>query len=116
MNRMQDVRQGMRVVDAAGEDVGTVEELKMGDSDAQTPQGQTTGDADSGLMHDVAQVFTGGEPDVPPEMAERMLRLGYIKIDAKGVFSGDLYAVADRIDHVARDTVHLNVERSHLLG
>lgn len=115
MDTMKDVRQGMRVVDAAGEEVGTVEDLKMGDSEAQTAQGQVTG-GDGGLVGDVASAFDGGEPGVPPELAERMLRLGYIKIDTKGLFAGDLYAAADRIDQVTQDTVRLNVDRDQLVG
>lgn len=113
MDAMTQVQQGMHVVDAAGEDIGTVEDMKMGDPEAATAQGQGAG-VDGGLVGDVAQAFGGGEPDVPQERAERMLRLGYIKIDTKGLFAGDLYAAADRVDRVERDTVHLTVNQDEL--
>lgn len=36
MDAMAQAREGMRVVDAAGEEIGTVENLKMGDPEATT--------------------------------------------------------------------------------
>lgn len=34
--------------------------------------------------------FTGSEPDVPPQLAEKLLHTGYIKIDAEILFSTGL--------------------------
>ncbi|WP_243859901.1 sodium:calcium antiporter [Amycolatopsis arida] len=41
------------------------------------------------------------------QLAERMLRLGYVKIDGQGLFGRDRYAAADRVDRVDGDTVVL---------
>lgn len=110
---MGQIRGGMRVVDAGGEDVGTVEDIKAGDPEAVSAQGQAAGGP--GLMGDLSAAFVGAEPDLPTELAERMLRVGYIKIDGKGLFAKDLYAAADRIDRVEGNTVHLGVSRDQLV-
>lgn len=112
MNALHHVRTGMRVVDASGEEVGTVDDLKMGDPGAVTAAGQTSGQGDP--ISEVAADLTGREPDVPPQQAERMLREGYLKVDGKGLFSTDFYARAEQVARVEGDTVHLGVGRDEL--
>jgi hypothetical protein len=59
------VREGMAVVDSAGEKVGKVEGLKMGDPESATEAGNEL--QDTGFLGNVAQALTGDErePDVP---------------------------------------------------
>ncbi|MDP9443593.1 MAG: PRC-barrel domain-containing protein [Actinomycetota bacterium] len=116
MDAMSQVREGMRVVDSTGEEIGTVEDLKMGDPEAVTSAGQDAQAGASGLMVDLAEGAGAREPDVPPQQAERMLRMGYVKIDGKGLFGSDYYAVADQVARVEGDTVHLAVPRDSLSG
>src|SRR3954471_11500252 len=74
------VHEGMKVVDSAGEKVGTVEGLKMGDPGAATDEGNEL--RDEGFLGDIAEAFGGDErePDVPGPMRARLLRSGYIKV------------------------------------
>lgn len=107
-----DVEVGMRVVDSEDEQVGTVAALKLGDPEAVTAEGQRP---PRGFAEHVVDTFTGSEPDVPTQLAERLLRTGYIKIDVKGLFATDLYADAEQIRHVDPDGVRLNVPRDRLI-
>lgn len=105
MNAMEQVREGMSVVDADGNEIGTVEEFKMGDPEAITAEGQAP-EQNNGLLANLLSALGGG-PDVPQERAERMLRLGYVKIDNKGLLAGDRYVAADQVDRVADDKLWL---------
>jgi len=106
MEAIKEIREGMRVLDANGDEVGTVEDLKMGSSDAATAQGQTTEDTD-GLVEDLATGLVGEGSELSDEQRERLLRLGYIKVDRKGVLKGHLYVAGDDIQRVSDDSVHL---------
>lgn len=107
MNAIDEVREGMDVVSAAGKKLGTVESFKMGDPEAITAQGQNVGEERGPIAEVVADAFGVG-PEIPDEMAERLLRLGYIRIDARGL-GEDWYTAADQIDRVEDDTVYLTV-------
>jgi hypothetical protein len=86
------IHEGMQVADAAGSKIGKVVLVKMGDPEAVTVER----DRDA-------------EPFLPDELAERLLRTGFIKIDRKGLLKPDVYAAADEIDNVDRDLVRLSV-------
>lgn len=94
------VREGMRVLDAAGKAIGKVSFVKMGDPQAITAAGQAV---------------DGDEPHVPRELAEHLLRIGYVKVDRKGLFSRDVYVAADQLDRVEGGIVHLSVPADALL-
>ncbi|SDQ63191.1 hypothetical protein [Quadrisphaera sp. DSM 44207] len=113
MDVMDQVRVGMRVIDSTGADVGTVDDLKAGDPEALTSAGQEV-DPGGGLLEDVARAFGSG-PRVHPQAAERMLRVGYVRVDRSGVLSGHGYVEADRIRAVEGDAVHLSVPADQLL-
>lgn len=103
---------GMRVVDRAGDDVGIVKLVRMGDPQAVTAEGQGGGGSPLDAMAD----FVGeGEPDVPAQFAARLQRSGYLKIDCSGLFAGDAYAPADEVAAVRGSTVHLSSERDSLV-
>jgi hypothetical protein len=109
------VQEGMKVVDSAGEKVGTVEALKMGDPGAATEQGNEL--QDEGFIGDLAEAFSGDErePDVPGPMRARLLRSGYIKIDSPGfLIETDRYVPAEQIASVSGDTVRLRVVKDTL--
>lgn len=101
----------MRVVDSDGEVVGDVESLKMGDPEAVTTAGQRWS---GGLIDDLRDAFVGAEPDVYRQRAEQLLRTGYLKVDARGLFAHDLYVGPEQIDHVDGSGVTLVVPRSQL--
>lgn len=104
MNVIEQVREGMRVVGPDGDEIGTVELVTMGDPQAVTTEGQ--GASDSGSYVEMMGSVFENHPDVPRERAERLLRVGYIRIDGKG-FSKDSYAASDQLDRVEDDTVYL---------
>jgi hypothetical protein len=86
---IEKVVEGMRVVDANGKEIGKVEHVKMGDPDAVTTRGQDE----------------GARPNLQPPFADRLLRIGYLKVDRKGLFARDVYVAASEIDQVEDDPV-----------
>jgi len=96
----------MDVLDLEGEKVGSVSEIKMGDPNALTAQGQVTG-LDEPYLDAI-------RPTLPGPLAERLLRVGYIKITSRGLFRRPLYASAEQIDRVDSGAVHLSVARDNL--
>jgi len=70
-----------------------------------TTQGQTAG-WDASLEVE--------KPQLPPPLAERLLRTGFLKVDRKGLFRRDVYAGADQIAKVDNGTVHLAVDQDML--
>lgn len=109
------VQPGMRVVDSMGADLGKVDLVKMGDAEAVTTRGQNVGEY-AGLYGAVGRVLAGAEPDVPAQFAAQLIRVGYIKIDGKGVLDVDRYAGADQIAEVTDDSVRLAVHRNQLIA
>jgi hypothetical protein len=104
MNALEQVREGMKVVAADGDKVGTVDSLKVGNADAVTDEGQTVGENAGPIAEFIGDAF--GDMDVPKEREERLLRVGYIHIEGKWL-SHDSYVAADEIDRVEGDTVYL---------
>ena len=107
------VAEGMHVIDSTGTDLGTVEEVKMGEPGAATAQGQHTGEP-HGIVESIVETVSGTEPEVPDELAEHLLRVGYLKVDGKGLLDRDRYVAADQIAAVEADTVHLRVTRDQV--
>ncbi|WP_326561532.1 hypothetical protein [Micromonospora sp. NBC_01796] len=107
------VTSGMRVIDPGGEEVGTVIAVQLGDPNAVAAQDPPSGD---GVLGDgVPHTATGDEPDVPPDLAARLMRTGYLKVDSRGFLAHDLYIEADQIAKVNQDVVELTVDRNRLL-
>lgn len=111
---MEQIREGMRVIDADGKEVGKVDYVQMGDPQAITTEGQEL-DAPDTFLDDLAGAFGArDEPRIPEPMRHEALRIGYIKIDAKGFFAADRYALATMIGAVENDAVILTVPESAL--
>ena len=107
------VFRGMTVVDSTGAEIGKVELVKMGDPEAVTTEGQRVGESE-GVVRALADSIFGSEPDVPGPLAGRLLRLGYLKVDGKGLLEADRYVAGDQIAGVADDTVRLTVSKDEL--
>jgi hypothetical protein len=107
------VHDGMRVIDASGEDIGKVRLVRMGDPEAASVRGQemSTG---ANWLADLGEVLVGGD-DVPETLRHRLVRVGFIQIDATGWFNSDLAAGAFQIAGVETDTVLLNVNKDQLV-
>jgi len=82
---------GMRVVDVAGEDAGTVTAVQ--------------------------EAGTRVRPDLPAGIAEMLMGTGYLRINGSGALSNDTYADESHVADVTPGdpgTVTLNVPRSKL--
>ena len=110
---IEDVRPGMAVVDAAGERLGTVELVRMGDPSAATARTYEQPTA-AGIVGQVLDAFAIEEPDVPEPLRSRLLQAGYVKVDGPGLTGSDRYVRADQIAAVNDDTVRLTVAKSQL--
>ncbi|WDZ86263.1 hypothetical protein [Micromonospora cathayae] len=101
---------GMTVVDATGAPVGTVDMVQRGDPNAVTVQAPTTADPGSSL-DELIESAAVEEPDVPADLAARLLRTGYLKVSAP---DGAVYAPADQIATVTDQQVRLSVPAADL--
>lgn len=106
-----DITPGMRVIDAAGADVGTVDMVTLGDPNTVTAQAPTGGTGAGGSLADLVGATAVNEPDVPPDAAARLQRTGFLKVD--GSRGGARYVEADQIAAVD-DVVRLAVPRTEL--
>ena len=102
---IEQVREAMHVVAPDGKKIGKVEALKMGDPEAVTSDGQTDPET-RGMIGAVINDFaeTSG---MASHTAERLLRIGYVKIDRSGLFTGHAYLASDELDRVEGDTLWL---------
>ena len=105
---LNQIHEGMRVVDANGEEIGKVADLQMGDPDAVT----VSDEPQPGFF---APIFGGDEPDVAEPMRSQLLRVGYVKVDGKGLIHTDRYLTAAVIGRVTGETVHLTVAKDSLI-
>jgi hypothetical protein len=97
------VRKGTRVLDASGAEAGTVAEIKLGDPDAVTGEGQAMGSGDA-LADAVIDTVT---PDLPPSVSARLCRTGYLKISPPGILHRGFYVSLDDVDSADGDAVRL---------
>ena len=105
------VKEGMKVEDVAGEHIGTLTFLKLGDPsalDIELDDASNPGDFYSGEPM---------EPNVVPSMVRRLLVNGFLKIDDARRFRRDhhYYALTDDVASVEGDTVRLNKPVGELL-
>lgn len=111
---MTAVRVGMKVFDSNGEEIGEVSDLKQSDAQSVTTDGQEMATNDS-FVGNIAEAFGAeDEPAVDEPLRTQLVRMGYIKIDAKGLFAGDRYARADAIAGVDANGVRLNMTKDAL--
>ncbi len=116
MKTLKHVREGMRVVDDTGTAVGSVHDLKMGDAQAASSEGQVM--EQSGNLEEFLEGSDGPVmPRVPPEERDRLLRLGYVEVRRNGVLRHtSLFVASDEIDRIEDDVLHLSIgatDRSH---
>lgn len=116
---MRNVREGMKVLDSSRKEIGKVEFVQFGNDDPSTPEieadsvdGMEDGRAPS-LLDTVAEAFRTDELD--PEIQERLLMQGFVRIDADGLFAADRYVLPEQIGGVSGDELVLNVSKDQLL-
>ena len=107
---LERVQEGMRVIDANGDDIGYVQFLKMGDPEALT----TAGNEPTVSAGYVPLTDDADEPEVPEPIRSDLLRVGYIKVDEPDLFDTDRYLRADVVDRVEGDKVFLKLPKGRL--
>jgi hypothetical protein len=105
MHPIDNVREGMNVVDLSDKHVGKVVFVKLGDPDAVTPAGQDDVETPD-FLRGFREAFRGSD-DVPRERAEELFRVGYIEVDPPGL-GRNKYFAAHEIASVDGDTVRIS--------
>jgi hypothetical protein len=113
MGQLENVQIGMSVVDAGGEELGRVEFVRAPDPKAAAFE-ERVDSAPRSLINLGIGSIVGVEPKVPPEMALRLFREGYIKIAAPHFWAENYYAAGDAIARVEGGTVYLSLNRLEL--
>jgi len=109
------VYEGMTVVDEAGDKIGTVSYVQMGDPEAVTLAGNRP--QRTGLLGDLARAFDPDakpEPEVAEPLWSELTRVGFIKVDGPGLFEADRYVRADWLTNVSNDTVRVQARKADL--
>ena len=115
----RDIHEGMKVYDRTNAEIGTVEMVKFSDEDPTTPEVETAGvnpieeERDDNLVESIARVFRSDE--LPEELRERLLREGFVLIDADGLFEAGRYVLPDQIASVSGDRLVLKASKAELL-
>lgn len=103
MDTMLSVREGMRVVESDGSKFGTVEDLKIGDPDAVMADGQV--DPETGGIADGEIRSFEEMSGLSHHEAERLQRIGYVKVKRGGILGRHAYLGADELDRVEDDVL-----------
>ena len=114
---IEQVREGMQVVDVAGHPVGPVELVHMGDRGAATTQGSEMAEPwPMAAAEALADRYA--EPRVPEPLRSRLLIAGYVKVDGPGPDQSDtdLYVAADAIASVEGETVRLKIDKARMIA
>jgi hypothetical protein len=124
---LERVREGMTVLDHSGRRLGTVARVRMGDPQAVTTRGEEPPVSDVGVVVAPAEQ-TGGSlgigavapvlggttfgADVPDQLAEELLRTGFVEVDAPELEGPARFVPGERIAEVSGDTVRLGPDVS----
>ncbi|MET7875769.1 hypothetical protein [Micromonospora profundi] len=103
---------GMPVIDVAGTEIGTVDLVQRGDPNAVTVQSPTADPGSS--LDELIEATAVEEPDVPADLAARLLHTGYLKVSTESADIGAVYVPADRIAAVTDGRVSLTVDVADL--
>lgn len=108
---IEQVYEGMTVIDQDGKKLGKVEVVKMGDPQALTTQGEEL-EQDDSLVEQMAISIFGSDMDFPKSVRDNLLIGGFIKIHGGNFLHRDRYIPADEIASVSNDTVTLLVTKN----
>lgn len=126
--KLSEVQKGMKVFDINHREIGTVEDLFIGET-GQNDLEEATGPASThddlrpgGQFVDTTPNFAFGggvnptaAGDEDRTIEDRLNWEGYIRISMAGLFSSDRYALPDQIEAVRDNEVLLNVTKENLL-
>ena len=102
------------LVDPAGQEIGKVEYVQMGDPEAVTTEGNERRPGD--LVSRVGETAFAdeSEPDVAGPLRTKLRRTGFLKIGGHGLLGSDRYVSSERVGEVSGDVVRLTVRQSEL--
>jgi hypothetical protein len=119
--QLTQVYEGMGVYDTQGKKIGTVRHVYLGavtEEEDDRGLGPATVSSpersEHSLIEDFMRAVSPHEP-VPDPLRQRLLRHGFIRINASGLFTSDRYAMPDQIASVADDRITLRVAREDLM-
>ncbi len=117
-NPINSVREGMHVFDKAGHKIGHVDQVQMSDEDTETANVEVVAnehaeDGRNTFAEALLEAFR--IDDVPEELHEQLLREGFIRLDADGLFAADRYILPEQIASVSNDEVRLKVTKDELI-
>jgi sporulation protein YlmC with PRC-barrel domain len=107
------IKEGMKVYDNKGGEIGTVEYVHFSEADGgQHPVAAvpSNGPTEPDLVDLVQKMF--GADKLPRELRERLLMNGFIKMDSAKLFGSDRYVMFDQITKVDPGGVYIGVEDS----
>lgn len=114
---LRGVHKGMRVFDSARAEIGTVDWVKFGEDDPETPEVEAAAPPaerhTDTVLHTLAEALAPDE--MPEEMRDRLLQEGFVRIDSNGLFSADRYVTPDQIQGVSSDGLLLRVTKAELV-
>jgi hypothetical protein len=114
------IKGGMTVIDAAGDEIGVVENVYLGTRNDEaieagnamaTSPAVDLSDSDTFVEH-MAKALIPME--IPEELAKRLLRSGYVRVNVSGLFAGDRFVMPDQIASVTDGRVRLNTPLDRL--
>jgi len=112
-NPLNMIKEGMKVFDNTGEEVGTVEWVHFGEAEGPPFTGAaspSTEPVTPDLVEIIGNAFSSDK--LPQELRERLLMHGFVKMDSKKLFGADRYVMVDQIARVEKNGVHLVVADS----
>jgi hypothetical protein len=119
-NLLNRVHEGMDVYSYDDEYIGEVEWIYFGSVGVEGDRagaGPVTPDdprmRQRNFIDDIADVFR--DDDMPDQFREHLMRVGFIRINASGLFARDRYATPDQISAVRDDRVILTANRDTLI-
>jgi hypothetical protein len=115
----RDVHVGMKVYDSRHHMIGRVDDLKFPeneDNPSVVPadiDGTDRNNRRETVLTAIAEAF--GSEEMPEALKARLLREGYLRLDAAGLLAADRYILPSQVAAITGDEVTLNVEKEALL-
>jgi hypothetical protein len=103
------VREGMKVYDIGGDQIGTVQEVYFG-SGGVTARDESP---DNNILDIIETVF-GNTYNMPDEVKQRLIRKGYVRIGG-GLLTADRFILPEQISAVSDDSIRLRAEDDEIL-
>ncbi len=115
---LNQIHEGMRVIDRDHADIGMVDRVYPGDgdehADARNPGPAVANDAPV-LQTDVGAMNVFEVDKLPQEVCERLLNRGFVRLNAPGILAADRYLLPEQIDHVDNKRIVLKVARKDII-